>query len=86
MEEELELFADDDYKPQEIDGRTVLRLHGEQDRRKKIEADKILNIYEAMREGWYIDIQERGVNKCRISDSFLSSLHEHRDLYLYPVA
>ena len=30
--------------------------------------------------------KERGVNKCHISDSFLASLHEHRDLYLYPVA
>lgn len=36
---------------------TTLRLHGEGGKRRKIEADKIPKIYEAMRKGWDIDIQ-----------------------------
>ena len=57
MEEKLEPFADEDYEPQVIDGWTILRLHGEKGKRKKIKADKIPKLYEAMRNGWDIDIE-----------------------------
>lgn len=62
MEEEIETFADEEYEPQEIDGRMVLRLHGKKEKRKKIEAVKIPKLYDAMREGCDIDIQHAVVD------------------------
>jgi len=56
MEEKFEPFAEHEYESQWIDGRTKLRLHGRPNKRKKIEADKIPRIYEAIRKGWDIDI------------------------------
>ena len=57
MEEELEPFADEDYKPKEIEGRTTLQLHGEPEKRKRVEAEKVRKILEAIKNGWDIDVQ-----------------------------
>ena len=70
MEEEIEPFADSDYEPREINGKTTLQLQGEAVKYRKVEADKILaNMLEretipseAARDRWVRTVDETRFN------------------------
>ena len=52
--------SETDHKPFEVveeDGWTILRLHGTEGERAKVEADKVHIIMEAIAQGWDIDIE-----------------------------
>ena len=57
MEKEIEPFADHEYELVPVFGRMVLQLHAKEGKRKKVEADKILKLYEAMRQGYDVSIE-----------------------------
>ncbi len=57
MEKKIEPFADDEYELVPVFGRMVLQLHAKKSKRKKVEANKIPKIYEAIREGRDVSIE-----------------------------
>ena len=65
------------FEPFEVvkeDGRTILRLHGTEEQRERVEADKVHIIMDAIAQGWDIDIRyadiDGSLDISKIADEF----------------
>jgi len=83
MEKEIEPFADEEYEPLKLGGRTILQLRADESRHKKVVSDKIMRIYDAMRQGWdikihyaiidgEIDVKKMGLPRDKDGNSFIN--------------